>query len=92
MLGLVEPTVNDVFCISAIPPFAFTHARNVNRQLRAKFPKTKILIGVWGFGGEIDRALQRFQPSPPDKFVSSLADAVDYLCASAPAAKAEVAG
>ena len=79
MLGLVEPTANDVFCISAIPPFAFSHARTVNRQLRAKFPQAKILIGVWGFSGEIERALQRFQPSPPDKFVSSLADALEYL-------------
>jgi methanogenic corrinoid protein MtbC1 len=79
MLGPVEPAGNDVFCISAIPPFAFSHARTVNRQLRAKFPKTKILIGIWGFSGDVERALQRFQPSPPDKFVSSLADALDYL-------------
>src|ERR1700674_138045 len=92
MLGLVEPTVKDVFCISAIQPFAFSHARTVNRQLRAKFPGTKILIGVWGFGGEIERALQRFQPSPPDKFVSSLADALDYLGVPAPAAKVAVSG
>ena len=89
MLGLVEPTENDVFCISAIPPFAFSHARTVNRQLRTKFPQTKILIGIWGFSGEIERALQRFQPSPPDKFVSSLADALEYLGVPAPAATVE---
>ena len=73
MLDLVAPTADDVFCISAIPPFAFSHARTLNRQLRAKYPKTKILVGVWGFSGEMDRALQRFQPTRPDKFVSSLA-------------------
>ncbi len=79
MLDLVAPTANDVFCISSIPPFAFSHARTLNRQLRAKYPQTKILIGVWGFNGEIERALQRFQPTRPDKFVSSLADALEYL-------------
>jgi hypothetical protein len=85
MLDLVAPTANDVFCISAIPPFAFSHARTLNRQLRAKYPQTKILIGVWGFTGEIERALQRFQPTRPDKFVSSLAEALKYLGVDPPA-------
>ena len=79
MLDVVAPTENDVFCISAIPPFAFSHARVLNRQLRSKYPQTKILIGVWGFSGEIERALQRFQPKRPDKLVNSLADALGYL-------------
>ncbi len=79
MLDLVAPTANDVFCISSTPPFAFSHARTLNRQLRAKYPQTKILIGVWGFTGEVERALQRFQPTRPDKFVTSLAEALEYL-------------
>ncbi len=79
MLDLVAPTANDVFCISSIPPFAFSHARTLNRQLRSKYPQTKILIGVWGFTGEIERALQRFQPTRPDKFATSLAEALEYL-------------
>ena len=91
MLSLVEPTGNDVFCISAIPPFAFSHARTLNRQLRTKFPKTKILIGVWGFKGEMERALQRFQPARPDKLATSLGEALEYLGVLAPAAEEEVA-
>jgi methanogenic corrinoid protein MtbC1 len=91
MLAHVEPTASDVFCISAIPPFAFSHSRTINRQLRAKFPKTKIMIGIWGFTGDVERALQRFQPSPPDKFACSLADALEYLGVPTPAAaKVEV--
>jgi predicted PurR-regulated permease PerM len=85
MLDLMAPAADDVFCISAIPPFAFSHARTLNRQLRAKYPQTKILIGVWGFTGEIERALQRFQPTRPDKFVSSLAEALEYLGIDPPA-------
>jgi hypothetical protein len=91
ILGL-EPTENDLFCISAIPPFAFSHARTLNQQLRTKFPKTKILIGVWGFSGEIDRALQRFQPSLPDNFASSLAGALEYIGIPAAVAKIEAPG
>lgn len=85
MLAQVEPAANDVLCISSVPPFAFTHARTLNRQLRAKFPRSKILVGVWGFSGEIERAVQRFQPTPPDKLVSSLADALEYLGIPKPA-------
>jgi predicted PurR-regulated permease PerM len=92
MLALVKPAANDIFCISAVPPFAFSNARTINRQLRAKFPRNKILIGVWGFTGDLERALQRFKPTLPDKFVVSLAEAMGYLHVPAPvpALKTEV--
>ena len=86
----LAPAQDDVICISAVPPFGFSQARSMNRQLRAKFPKTKILIGVWGFSGEIDRARQRFQPSPPEKLVGSMSDALEYLGVSVPAEAVEV--
>jgi methanogenic corrinoid protein MtbC1 len=89
-VSLIEPSGDDVFCVSAIQPFAFSHARTLSRELRAKFPRTKIMIGVWGFNGEAERALLRFQPSPPDKFVSSLREALEYLGVAATATKTEV--
>ncbi|HEY6340219.1 MAG TPA: hypothetical protein VIY49_01895 [Bryobacteraceae bacterium] len=89
-LSLIEPTANDVFCVSAIQPFAFSHARTLSRELRAKFPRTKTVVGVWGFSGDMDRALLRFQPSPPDKFVRSFAEALEYLEVPSPSAKSEV--
>ncbi len=79
ILDLVEPTAGDIFCISSVPPFAFSHARTVNRMLRTKFPQTGILVCVWGFGGEAKPALQRFRPVPPDGFAVSLAEALEYL-------------
>jgi predicted PurR-regulated permease PerM len=78
-LALIEPAQNDIFCISAVPPFAFAQARTLGRELRVKFPGVKVVIGVWGFAGETKRALLRFQPSAPDKFVRSLAEALEYL-------------
>jgi hypothetical protein len=93
MLSLIEPTPTDILCISAIQPFAFSHARTLSRELRAKFPRTKTVVGVWGFSGDIERALVRFQPSPPDKFVRSLAEALEYLGVPSPAAtKVDVSG
>jgi len=76
---LMEPAENDTFCISALPPFAFARARALSRQLQSRFPRTKMMIGVWGFAGDTESALQRFQPSHPDKLATSLADAVTFI-------------
>ncbi len=90
MLGVAAPGPDDVICISSIPPLAFTHARALNRRLRSKFPKTKILIGVWGFSGNVERALQRFRPLPPDHLATNLASALEYLGIAAPPAESNM--
>jgi predicted PurR-regulated permease PerM len=82
MIALAEPAGNDVLCISAVPPFAFAHARTLSRQLRVRFPRTTIVVGVWGFTGDTERALQRFEPRRPDKLVTTLADAIQFLAAT----------
>ncbi len=81
-IGIVAPGEADVFCISALPPFAFAGAITLVRQLQLRFPRTKIIVGVWGFSGNTERALQRFQQARPDSLVISLAGAVQYLADS----------
>jgi predicted PurR-regulated permease PerM len=78
-VGLVAPDEKDVFFISALPPFAFAGAITLGRQLQTHFPQTKLVIGVWGFTGDIEKALQRFQPSRPDRLVATLAEAVKCI-------------
>jgi predicted PurR-regulated permease PerM len=75
-LAFVQPAADDVFCISALPPFAFAHARTLSHQLRVRFPGIRIVVGVWGFAGETERAMERFQTPRPDRLVTSLADAI----------------
>jgi hypothetical protein len=91
LVQLLEPSVDDVICISALPPFAFSHAKNLSRQLRARFPRTKVVVGVWGFAGETDRALERFQPPRPDHLVTTLQQALTAIGVPAKAA-AELTG
>ena len=78
-LAFVQPAADDIFCISALPPFAFSHARSLSHKLRERFPKTRIVVGVWGFAGETEQAMQRFQTPRPDKLVTSLADAIQAV-------------
>jgi hypothetical protein len=78
-LAFVQPGKDDIFCISALPPFAFSHARTLSQQLRARFPGIRIVVGVWGFPGETERAMERFQTPRPDSLVTSLADAIQAV-------------
>jgi predicted PurR-regulated permease PerM len=78
-LALVQPAADDTFCVSALPPFAFAHARSLSHQLRARFPGIRIVVGVWGFAGETERAMERFQAPRPDRLVTSLADAIQAV-------------
>jgi hypothetical protein len=78
-LAFVQPAKDDVFCISALPPFAFAHARTLSHELRMRFPAIRIVVGVWGFAGETERAMERFQTPRPDKLVTSLADAIQAV-------------
>ena len=75
----LEPKFNDVICLSALPPFAFARARTVARALKLKYPETKLFVGVWGFEGDVKKALDRFEQPRPDRLLISLADAIDYF-------------
>jgi len=78
-IGVLDPDEKDVFFISALPPFEFARARVLAHHLQSRFPRTRLVIGVWGFTGDLEKALQRFQPSRPDKLVTTLADAVKFV-------------
>jgi hypothetical protein len=79
LMQVLEPSSDDVICISALPPFAFSNAKTLSRQLRARFPLTKLVVGVWGFAGDAQVALERFQAPRPDQLVTSLEQAVRAL-------------
>jgi len=81
LIAIVEPAKADVFLISAVPPFAFARARTLSRLLQVRFPRIKIVIGVWGFTGDTERALQRFEPRRPDRVLTTLANAVEFFAA-----------
>jgi predicted PurR-regulated permease PerM len=79
LVALINPGETDTFCISALPPFAFARARTLSRELQMRFPRSNVIVGVWGFTGDTERAMQRFQPSRPAKLVTSLSDAVKFV-------------
>jgi hypothetical protein len=49
------------------------------KQIRERFPKLRVVVCVWGFGGDTLKAMARFERTQPDHLSTSLAEAVGYL-------------
>jgi hypothetical protein len=75
----VEPTSDDVVFTSAVPPLALAHSKAVYKQLRAKFPKLRIVACIWGYTGDLTNAKERFDGQAPSAILTSLADALKYV-------------
>ncbi len=71
-----SPAEGDVVFVSTLPPLALTRARAIVGRLRRRFPKAKLIVGVWGFTGDAARARERLAPFSPDEVVSTLAAAI----------------
>jgi hypothetical protein len=79
MLAFADPGKDDVICISALPPYAFAPARTICKQIRSRFPRIKLVAGIWGFKGDTDKAKARFERSQPDGLVTGLAQALEQI-------------
>ena len=78
-LALIEAGRGDVVCISALPPYAFAPARAMCQHVRERFPKLKVVVCVWGFSGDTQKAKARFERTQPDRLSTSLAEAVEHV-------------
>jgi predicted PurR-regulated permease PerM len=79
MLALLETRPDDVICISSVPPYAFSPARAMCKLVRERFPKPKLVVGVWGFSGDTEKAKARFERTQPDRLLTSLGQAVEQI-------------
>jgi hypothetical protein len=78
-LASIGSDPGDVVCIAALPPYAFAPARAMCKQIRERFPKLKVVVCVWGFGGDTHKAMARFDRTQPDRLSTSLAEAVEQV-------------
>lgn len=79
VLQHLPPEPQDVICISALPPFAFAQAASICQRVRLHLPEIKVLVGIWGFNGDTNKAQERFGGARPDALVSSLAQALEQI-------------
>jgi predicted PurR-regulated permease PerM len=79
MLEQVIERTPKIVCVSAVPPFAATHARYLCKRLRPKFPELCIVAGLWQTSGSTKRAQERLTATGIDEIVTTLADATERI-------------
>jgi predicted PurR-regulated permease PerM len=76
-LAVLEPSVEDVICVSALPPFAFSAAAKLCAQLRTRFPQVRILAGIWGFPEGREQMLSKLEKSSRLTVATSLTQGLE---------------
>lgn len=81
--GELIEAVNDdsaeAVCISVMPPSTVIHARYLCAKLRARFPKMRLVVGLWGATEQLTDSTAALRESGADEVVTTLADAVLQL-------------
>jgi predicted PurR-regulated permease PerM len=68
-----------VVCISALPPFAFTAARNIGLRVRQQMPHNRVLMGLWRSDQEVESLRSRFGGARPTALVGTFTEAVEQV-------------
>ena len=71
----------DIICISALPPYALSHAKSLYSQLRAQLPEKDILLGIWNYPGDLDRLTARVGVAENHRVAISLKQALSEIAA-----------
>jgi hypothetical protein len=79
MMEQLDPFRADVVCVSALPPFAASQAKSLCKQLRRKYPKVKIVLGLWEYPGGLVKAQERVGPGCADMIGTSAAQIVSLM-------------
>jgi predicted PurR-regulated permease PerM len=82
-LATLEPSADDVICVSALPPFALSAAAKLCTQLRSRYPQVRIVAGIWGFPEGREQVLRRLEKSTNMTVATTLAQALEQT-ATAP--------
>jgi predicted PurR-regulated permease PerM len=80
-LEVLDPAADDVICVSALPPFAFSAAAKLCAQLRNRYPQPKIMAGIWGFPAGRESMLQRLEKSSRMIVATSFTQALEQTAA-----------
>jgi predicted PurR-regulated permease PerM len=78
-LARIRETQPKVVCISALPPLAIPHLRNLYAQMVHRWPLANILVGLWGFSGDLSHAARRIKITEGHAVVLTLAQAVQQI-------------
>jgi predicted PurR-regulated permease PerM len=79
LLDTLAKEPETVVFISALPPFAFSHARAICQRVRTHLPANRICIGFWNTPDDPDQTIERFGNGRPTVVLSTLSQALQQV-------------
>jgi predicted PurR-regulated permease PerM len=79
LLDTLAKEPETVVFISALPPFAFSHARAICQRVRTHLPANRICIGFWNSPDDPDQTIERFGNGRPTVVLSTLSQALQQV-------------
>jgi predicted PurR-regulated permease PerM len=79
---MIQKTVQsapDIVCISALPPYAFSHAKSAYAKICAQLPQSGILLGIWNYPGDLDRLAARIGLADDHTVATTLSQALSEI-------------
>jgi predicted PurR-regulated permease PerM len=86
MLLQVAEARPGIVCISALPPFALSHAGALYAKLRTQSPDLHIMVCLWQFEGDSQKAVMRLKLAESHGFFTTLPQVLEAIGFRAPAA------
>jgi len=79
ILARLAEEQDTIVCISALPPFAFVHARSLCMRIRQQLPKNRIMVGLWGANGDRTMMRERFGSARPEAVATTFSEALNLV-------------
>jgi len=75
-IGQLNP---DIVCLSALPPFAISHARLLYNRLRTQSPRLKIILGLWNSADDLRVVVNRMGMAEEGSILTSLSQVAQTI-------------
>lgn len=79
LLALMQERQPALICIASIPPGGLAHIRYLCKRMRSQFPDTRIVVGRWGFKGDLTQTRAALKDAGADWVGASLREAATQL-------------
>jgi predicted PurR-regulated permease PerM len=85
LLAAVAHAAPHAVCLSALPPYAIAHARAMYRRLRSLHAHLPIVVGLWNYGEDAEKAAREISGGEQTRLCLTLAQALEQVSALDPA-------
>lgn len=73
----------DIVCLSAMPPYAVSHARNLYRRMRVRNQSLRMVIGLWNYSEDPVKAANEISGGELNQISTNLGQATLHVSLSA---------